>query len=173
MLRFLTFTIAAILLLATPAEARSDDKAKVSVGDVPPDYLGQDENGDDILASGQRGKVVVVTFWATWCGPCLRELPVLQGIREQVGEDRLAIVAVNYGQGKKIYKKILEKTPGWTLTFAYDPRNRAAKAFGVKGIPHMFIFDKQGKVASVHVGYGDETLATLVGELNTYLTAKP
>ena len=46
-------------------------------------------------------------------------------------------------------------------------------AFGVKGIPHMFIIDKQGKVASVHVGYGDETLATLVGELNTYLTAKP
>ncbi len=173
MFRCVILMLSVLLLAAPAAEARREPEAKVSIGDVPPDYLGQDENGDDILASAQRGKVVVVTFWATWCGPCLRELPVLQGIREQVGEDKLAIVAVNYGQGRKIYKKILEKTPDWTLTFAYDPRNRAAREFGVRGLPHMFIIDKQGKVASVHVGYGDETLATLVGELNTFLTAKP
>ncbi len=169
----LVLPLLAALLIAAPASAAGPvPDAKVKVGDTPPDYLGQDESGADILASAHRGKVIVVSFWATWCPPCLRELPVLQSIREQVGEDRLAIVAINLGQGRKVYRKILEKTPNFTLTFAYDNRNKAARAFGVKALPHMFIIDKQGKVAAVHMGYGDETLATLVGELNTFLMAK-
>ncbi|MEN3976153.1 TlpA disulfide reductase family protein [Emcibacter sp. SYSU 3D8] len=173
MLRPIILLLACLLIAVPHVEAKTGPRTKVAVGDMPPDYLGKNDTGGDILASALRGKVVVVTFWATWCGPCLLELPVLQSIREQVSEDRLAIVAINYGQGKRIYRKILERTPDWTLTFAYDPWQRAAKAFGVTGLPHMFIIDKQGKVASVHMGYGEETLAALVGELNTYLTAKP
>ena len=172
MVRLMMFLFAALLVAAPAADARRTPEAKVKVGDVPPDYLGEDETGADILATAHRGKVIVVSFWATWCPPCLRELPVLQAIRDQVGEDRLTIVAINLGQGRKVYRKILEKTPDFTLTFAYDNRNRAAKAFGVKALPNMFIIDKRGIVASVHVGYGDETLNTLVSELNPYLTAK-
>lgn len=172
MIRFIVPILAAALILSATAMARPAPEAKIGIGDVPPDYLGQDRDGQDILASAQRGKVVVVTFWATWCPPCLRELPVLQGIREQVGEDKLGIIAINFGQGKKVYRKILERMPHFTLEFAYDERDRAAKAFGVKSLPHMFIIDKQGRVASIHRGYGDETLEALIGELNTLLLAK-
>lgn len=162
-----------VLLIAAPAlEAKDRLDPKIEVGDAAPEYLGQDPDGRDILTSAQRGKVIVVSFWATWCPSCLRELPVLQVIRDQVGEDRLAIVAINFGQGRRIYRKILEVTPNFTLTFAYDKHDRAARAFGVKALPNMFIIDKRGKVVSVHVGYGEETLNNLVGELNTYLTEK-
>jgi thiol-disulfide isomerase/thioredoxin len=172
MIRVIIALLAAVLVLSMPAHAKPSTAPKIAIGDIPPDYLGQDRHGQDILASAQRGKVVVVTFWATWCPPCLRELPVLQGIREQVGTDKLSIVAINLGQGKKVYRKILERMPHYTLTFAYDERDRAAKAFGVKSLPHMFIFDKHGRVASIHMGYGDDTLAALVDELNTLLLAK-
>lgn len=55
-------------------------QAQVRVGDTPPDALGRNREGNDVVLSDHRGKVVVVTFWATWCGYCLKELPVLENL---------------------------------------------------------------------------------------------
>lgn len=79
----------ALLFLATVVAA------DIKPGDVPPDEFGKTPKGKSISGSGQAGKVVVVTFWASWCGPCLQEIPVLESVQKTLGEDRVAVIAVN------------------------------------------------------------------------------
>ncbi|MDE0056040.1 MAG: TlpA disulfide reductase family protein, partial [Gammaproteobacteria bacterium] len=67
----------------------------MQVGDIPPPRLGTDRNGDRINLEEMSGKIVVISFWATWCPPCLKELPVLEAIHNSIGEDRLEVIAVN------------------------------------------------------------------------------
>lgn len=63
-------------------------KAEIMVGEIPPSYLGKNRSGIEVQLSEMKGKVVVATFWATWCPPCLKEIPILEGIQRQVGKDR-------------------------------------------------------------------------------------
>ena len=116
-----------------------------------------------------KGKVWMLNVWASWCVSCRVEHPLLV---ELARTNVVPIVGLNY-------KDKREDGLGWLTKFgnpytlsAWDIDGRVGIDYGVYGAPETFIIDKQGKVASVHMGYGDETLATLVGELNTYLTAK-
>ncbi len=143
--------------------------ASPEVGDVPPDYLGRDENGEKIYLSEHKGKVVIVTFWATWCPPCLKELPVLEGIQRQAGHDHVKVIAVNYRQGRSAYRQIIKKTEDFEITIAYDPRDRASNKYKIKALPNMFIIDRQGKIAAHHVGYSENSIEGLVAEINRLL----
>ena len=77
--------MAVLLSLAGPA------CAAVGVGDTPPDNLGRSHQGEDVRVSAFHGKVVVVTFWASWCGYCRKELPVLAGLQDAAGKARLEV----------------------------------------------------------------------------------
>ena len=140
--------------------------AAVKAGDTPPDYLGQDANRNAVNVSAYTGKVVVATFWATWCGYCLKELPVLERIQRAAGTGRLQVVAVNYHEEDENLYKVARAFQQSPMILTYDPDALISKSYGVKGLPNMFIIDKQGKVAYVHVGYGEETLDQIVKELN-------
>ena len=85
----------ATLLASTALLLASVAHAIPQVGDVPPSYLGKDQKGKKVELADLRGKVVIVTFWATWCVPCRKELPVLETIQRHAGQDRVRVVAVN------------------------------------------------------------------------------
>jgi thiol-disulfide isomerase/thioredoxin len=141
--------------------------AAVKAGDTPPDYLGKDEiSGNAVNLSAYKGKVVVATFWATWCGYCMKELPILERMQGAAGTGSLQVVAVNFHEEDQKYNKVRSAFKQSPMILTYDLDSQISKSYGVKGLPNMFIIDKQGKVAYHHLGYDEDMLDTIVSELN-------
>lgn len=161
--------IAATLMLLTPAASASEPK--LHVGGLPPDRIGSSADFSEMRISDHYGKVVIVTFWATWCGPCLKELPVLESAQRQAGDEKLKVFAVNYKQGRDAFKTIVKKMKNAQMEFVFDAGRRVAKQFGVDGIPHMVIIGRDGRIANIHVGYGEGSTGPLIAELNELLRA--
>lgn len=173
MLRFKTLWSGVLAGLLGFAVSVSAGEAPVRVGDVPPADLGRDSRGRKIDLNEHRGKVVIVTFWASWCGPCMKELPVLENAQRAAGSDRLTVVAINFKEDRERFKQMMRQTRDLQLTFGHDPRGTLSQAFGVKGIPHMLMIDRDGTVAHIHIGYNESQLPRLVDELNALLASPP
>lgn len=158
------------LPLLVMASASADSKApKIKVGDVPPSYLGIDGDGEPVNLSNHKGKVVVVTFWASWCGPCRKELPIMENVQRQAGADRLRVIAVNIDNERSDRRAMRRELKGWQLLMTTDEDKKARSAYGVDGIPHMVMVDHLGEVAFRHIGYSEELLPKIVEELNVLL----
>lgn len=169
--RLATLFATALIALFAPAAAFAADKvtAKLKRGDTPPPELGLTRGGDEIQTTQFNGRVMVVTFWASWCGPCRKELTMLEGL-QQVAKDRVKVVAVNIEE-RDVFKAVSRALSSLTVTITNDPRQRYADAYGVNGIPHMVIIGKDGKIISVHRGYNEAALDGLVAEINAALNA--
>lgn len=141
----------------------------VQGGDIPPDYLGADSDGRDVRVRALRGKVVVITFWASWCGYCLKELPVLEKIQRVAGKADLEVVAINQRESTRLYRKMLARLSGLSLTMTHDRYGKIGDAYGVVGIPHLVMVDREGEVAYVHRGYNENMLDGIIAEINELL----
>jgi thiol-disulfide isomerase/thioredoxin len=155
---------ASIVLLSLAAGA----SAAPDVGDTPPDYIGKTVDGDAVHLSQHAGKVVVVSFWATWCPYCLKELPILNGIQKVAGKEQMHVVAVNTEE-RAVFRKVARALSTLDLHLTNDPDASAQKAYGVKGIPHMVIIGRDGKIQSVYRGYSESSLDEIVADINRAL----
>ena len=166
--RVLTLAAGAILVFALIAPAM----AAPLRGEPPPDALGRDRSGADVSISQHRGKVVIVTFWASWCGPCRRELPILGKLRGIVGPEHLEIIAINYKEPRREFLDVIRGNPGIALTWVHDTRGVISASYGVEALPHMFIIDRDGNLAHVHRGYSAEMIDGFVQEMLALLPAE-
>lgn len=144
-------------------------EAKVAVGDTPPDDLGKNRQGDEVRISDYRGQVVVLTFWATWCDYCRKEMPILGGLQKAVGKNRLEVIAVDWKEDRRTYLYAARVMKQTEVTMTSDPRGKVGEPYGIQSLPHLFMVDKQGKVAHVHAGYGEDSLQEFVDEVNALL----
>jgi peroxiredoxin len=106
----------------------------------------------------QKGKVVVLDFWATWCGPCIRSLPELIEAMAPFPADKVQFIGVNQGESKDQVSKFLTQR-GWKMNVVLDSSQSVGRQFGVEGIPHTVILGPDGKVAWVKTGYAKENAA--------------
>ncbi len=143
----------------------------LELGDVPPNYLGRDSSGDDVTLEDHKGKIVVISFWASWCTPCLKELPILENIQNKVGTDKVKVIAINFKEDKKKYRKIKKLLSSLNLTLTHDKRGSIGKKFGVEAIPNLFIVDKNGELVFHNVGYDDSSIDKIVKVLNQQLSS--
>jgi thiol-disulfide isomerase/thioredoxin len=153
-----------VLCALLPAQAAF---AKLEVGTTAPEALGKSKEGE-LNLSQFRGRVVVVTFWASWCGPCRRELPVLDVLKRAAG-DRAEVVAVNVKDPIQSYHAITRQLKDTPMIFARDANGKIADSFGVTAYPNLFVIDQAGKIAAVHVGFSDKSLERIIGDINLLL----
>ena len=93
---------------------------------------------------------VVINFWATWCGYCVKEFPDLEELWAEYGE-KIHILAVNVGETKKVIDDFLKKTP-YTFPIVMDTNYTASRAYNVSGIPVTYIIGKDGSIVFSRVG---------------------
>jgi thiol-disulfide isomerase/thioredoxin len=133
-------------------------------GDPAPEEFGRTLNGDWPKLKDASGKVVVISFWATWCGYCLKELPILEGL-QKVAKDNVQVIVVNT-ESRERFREVARAMTTLTLTQTHDQDKRGAIAYGVKGIPHLIIIGRDGKIIEIHRGYGESTLPQIVETIN-------
>lgn len=156
-------------LLSPHALVAAELPPSPKVGEQPPQLLGKDTKGNVIDLADYQGKVTIVTFWASWCGPCRKELPVLGHFQKTVGRDALEVVAVNFKEPRSDFRAVLRANRDLPLTFVHDAKGEASDQYGVRAIPHMFIVGHDGKVAFTHRGYSEEALPGIIEELLSLL----
>jgi cytochrome c biogenesis protein CcmG/thiol:disulfide interchange protein DsbE len=101
-----------------------------------------------------EGRVVVLDFWASWCGPCKRSFPWFNEMQKKYKEAGLVVVAVNNEANRADAEKFLEQYPA-DFQLIFDPEGELATRFGVKGLPTTFVFDRQGEMVAKHLGFED------------------
>jgi thiol-disulfide isomerase/thioredoxin len=172
------FAIVAAMMTISAASANSSATAppsklapgNIAIGETVPSYLGIDRENTKINAPDYVGKVLVVTFWASWCGPCLKELQVLENL-QNTAKTNVQVIAINIEERDK-FKSVSRALSALNLKLAHDYSKSVAEKFGVKGIPHMLIIGRDGKVLNVHRGYGDGMIPRLAAEINAAMTMK-
>jgi peroxiredoxin len=155
------------LFLGFALAATAAHSGELKVGDMVPDDLGRDATGNRVHLSDYRGKLVIVSFWASWCGPCRKELPVLATIQKKGTRDKIAIFAVNWRESADQFRQIRRAFKDIDLTLVSDESGRFGRQYGVNGIPHMVVIGRDGRIAAVHVGYGESEIPVLVDEINS------
>ena len=131
--------------------------------------------GGDFDLSQQQGRVVVLDFWATWCGPCIKSLPGLIETMARFPMEQVTFVGLNQAEAPAQVKRFLE-TRGWNLPVAMDAGQNVARQYGVDGIPHTVVVGPDGKVAWVRTGYspdGDTAVAAAVEKLLAVVPTAP
>jgi peroxiredoxin len=169
MLSLVVFSLLGYSIPALPVYANQP----VHAGDMAPDLVGRDPAGKKVKLSDYRDKIVIISFWASWCPSCRQEMAALANIQHSATRDKLVILAVNWKENSGKYHAILKALKDVDLTLLSDETGYFADQYGVKAIPHMIIIGRDGRIAAVHVGYGEGEIPSLVDEINGLWTQSP
>ena len=141
--------VVAALALALPALADP-------TGPAPQFTLGA-KGGQDVSLAQYKGQVVMINFWASWCGPCRQEMPLLETIYKKYNRLGFTMIGVNVEPDSKAADEWLRQTPV-SFPILYDRDSKVSKLYEVGGMPCTVIIDRSGNLRKLHRGYkpGDE-----------------
>jgi thiol-disulfide isomerase/thioredoxin len=129
-----------------------------------------DSSGHTVELSDLRGKPVVVNLWATWCEPCLREMPSLERLQSRLGE-RIAVLAVSEDRGgNKAVEPFIAKLGLKFVKIYVDPKSEVGHALGVRGLPTSFVIDRDGNVLGRVEGAAEWDSPKILGVLEPLLS---
>ena len=126
------------------------------------------EGRPDISLADLRGKTVYVDFWASWCAPCLRSMPLINELYAKYRERGFEVVAINVDDPVEDGREFLLDTP-LDYLIAADTDNKVLEAFGVTGMPTSFLVDRDGVVRMVHMGFRDGDIAGIEAAIGALL----
>ena len=148
--------LALVVVLLLSAGCQDDIPAPVrdvksEVGYSAPDFELEDLAGESVLLSDYRGKVVVLNFWATWCGPCRLELPILEGLPSKYDAEDLVVLAINQGETLPEVSAFAEEHE-LPFTVLLDPQLSVGMAYKARSIPTTYVVDVDGVIQYKRIG---------------------
>jgi peroxiredoxin len=122
------------------------------VGAVAPDFTLPTLNGSSVRLSEYRGKIVFVNFWATWCPPCVWEMPSMEALYQRLKGRGFEILAVSIDkQGEAVVRPFVARH-GLTFPVLLDPDSATYRLYGLTGLPETFVIDRNGVILLKMVG---------------------
>jgi len=121
--------------------------------------------------ANNKGKVVYVDFWASWCVPCRKSFPWMNEMQVKYQEQGLVILSINLDAQAELAEKFLRQTPA-NFAIIYDAKGTLAKKFQLKGMPSSYLFNRQGKLISAHSGFNGKKKEKYQQEIEQTLANK-
>jgi len=139
-----------ILMLSTTAAFGAGKTAA-------PDFVLKSNTGANLRLSEHRGKVVMINFWASWCGPCRQEMPLLDKLYQRYSAAGFSLLGVNVEADPKEADQLLKEIPV-SFPILYDTESKVSKLYSVEAMPSTVLVDCDGNVSYLHKGFkpGDE-----------------
>lgn len=145
MKRSILLTLAASVMLAFSASAGE-------LSGPAPDFTLQTRDGETVSLSDFAGEVVMINFWATWCGPCREEMPHLEALHRRYSSLGFRLLGVNVEEDTKNMSRFLADTPV-TFEILLDPASDVSKLYDVVAMPSTVMVDRNGQMRYIHHGY--------------------
>jgi len=145
-----------------PAGAAATPAPAPVVGAPAPDFTLNELGGGQVTLSSFNGQVVLINFWATWCGPCELEMPGIEAQYQAVKDQGFTVLAVNLDEPDTLVSDFVTRL-GLSFPILLDPGATVNDLYRVRGYPTTYIVDREGVIVQVHVGYMNE------GQLTGYL----
>lgn len=121
------------------------------VGALAPEFQLQDIHGTTISLTDFEGRVILLNFWATWCGPCRLEMPLLEQHYQAYADDNLIILAINLGESLDEVGAFVDEL-GLTFPVLLDPGGHVSELYRIIGYPSTVLINTTGRVSTIHVG---------------------
>ena len=141
--RFLLSLAALAFIVAAGAEELSG---------AAPNFSLKSRSGETVELGDLKGDVVMINFWATWCGPCRKEMPHLEALHQRYKDLGFTLLGVNVEDDQKGALKYLEETPV-SFEILFDPANRVSELYDVIAMPSTVMVDREGNMRYMHRGY--------------------
>jgi peroxiredoxin len=140
----------------------------VTVGDTAPDFSIVTDGGRKITRADFGGKLLVLNFWATWCPPCVEEMPSLEAFARELGSSGVVVVGISVDKSDKAYRDFLRKA-NVSFQTARDPSARISTDYGTFKYPETYIIDSKGKVVQKIIGPTNWTDQTTINYVKSLL----
>jgi|AntRauTorckE6833_2_1112554.scaffolds.fasta_scaffold03459_6 thiol-disulfide isomerase/thioredoxin len=125
-----------------------------------------------LALSDLEGQVVLVDFWASWCGPCRESFPWMNLMQDKYADQGLRVVGVNLDQNKEDAQQFLQQVPA-NFTLVHDSQALLPEAYGLIGMPSSYLLDAQGRLRASHTGFHASRVEDYEASIQKLLAEKP